>query len=191
MNSKDYHRKYYKENKEKIELKRKLWYTNNPEKNKEYARKHRILNKDEINRTARAKRVKEGDKIRQKEREYRSSSLHAFLSHKFSQLKKERHRNKKSEKYKLDISLDYLINLWHEQNGKCAISGKTMIYRKNSLFSASVDRIDPAIGYFAGNVQLVCQGINFAKNKYSDKAIRYFWFSNEENNDEGRPEAPH
>lgn len=52
-----------------------------------------------------------------------------------------------------------------------------MIYRKNSLYSCSIDRIDPHYGYYENNVQLVCQGINFAKNKYSDEAIRYFWFN--------------
>ena len=180
FNKKEYFREYYKKNKERLDVYLKSWHENNPTKKAEYGMAARKRNGEKISSRVKQKRKgRSGDLLRHNERKYRSSSIYTFLSHKYSQLKKEKHHNKKSDKYKLDISLEYLMELWSKQDGKCAITGKQMEHIKNSLFSASVDRIDPKFGYLIGNAQLVCQGINFAKNKYSDEQIRYFWYNDE------------
>ena len=43
-----------------------------------------------------------------------------------------------------------------------------------SIEKASLDKIDPTKGYIKGNVEFVCQGINFAKNDYSKKEVLLF-----------------
>lgn len=178
-----YRKEYREKNREKLRQYHKKWCEANPEKVIEYSRTYRKENAAEISQRAKAKRANEeiGDKLRKDDRIYRQSSVYTFLSCKFGHLKKERHRNKKSEKYCLDITLEYLLKLWDEQNHKCAISGKEMSCNFNDLFGISVDRIDPAIGYVEGNVQLVCQGINFAKNKYTNDEMLYFWSEQKSN----------
>lgn len=67
------------------------------------------------------------------------------------------------------------MSLWHIQEGRCTLTKKKMTHKFNCLFSVSVDRIDSEKGYIQGNVQLLCQGINYAKNKYSNQEFLTFW----------------
>lgn len=86
-----------------------------------------------------------------------------------------RQRNKKKARILLHtINYDYIINLWHKQQGKCAISNIPMAYERHSLYSISIDRIDSELGYVPGNVQLVCKAINFAKSNKSNEDLRSF-----------------
>ena len=144
-----------------------------------YSKQYYKENKKEISERRKLDRLgSKKDHIRARDNKYRESTIRAFLSHKFSHLKKEKHHNKTSNKCKLSVTLEYLLKLWENQNGKCAISGKVMSHKKNDLFGVSIDRIDSNFGYLEGNIQLVCQGLNFAKNKYTDCQIRYFWYNN-------------
>jgi len=70
------------------------------------------------------------------------------------------------------ITEEELIALWDKQNGLCAISGMPMAHEFKNLRSASIDRIDSSKGYVPGNVQLVCQWVNYAKNNHADAEIR-------------------
>ena len=85
--------------------------------------------------------------------------------------------NAKARAYKYDrafnISPEYLHELWKTQNGKCAISGKTMTHiigndKKTvySPFNTSIDRIDSSEGYVKRNIQLICVWIQAAKLDY-------------------------
>lgn len=59
------------------------------------------------------------------------------------------------------ISKEYALSLFHNQNGKCALSGRKIILadsRKNYnkyRQSGSIDRIDSKLGYVEGNVQWI------------------------------------
>lgn len=64
--------------------------------------------------------------------------------------------------------------LWDQQQGRCAITGKKLEHRFGTPYTGSIDRIDSSIGYFEGNVQIVCQSINFAKNNYTNEQFLYF-----------------
>lgn len=74
-----------------------------------------------------------------------------------------------------DLDAEYLMGIWKKQNGICPYSGLTMVlphstfaYNKiKSLKKASLDRIDSSKGYIKGNVQFVCEFINFAKQSYT------------------------
>lgn len=173
---KEYLKKYAQDNKDKIKIRTKKWHENNPTKSSEYSRESRkkhACKKSENDKKNRQCPTK-GDYIRKRDKNYREATVRSFLSHKLSQLKKGKHHGKLDDKYKNEINLEFLVSLWETQGGKCALTGKYMIHRKNSLFSCSIDRIDSSFGYVIGNVQLVCQAINFAKNKYSNDEMKYF-----------------
>lgn len=74
-----------------------------------------------------------------------------------------------------NISAEYLIDLFREQAGICALSGREMVAsqsssRKNSHpNTVSVDRIDSAGGYTIGNVRLVTTHCNIARSNFTDE----------------------
>lgn len=72
----------------------------------------------------------------------------------------------------VEIDLPFLLSLWTSQQGRCALSGLPMTHRFNDLCASSIDRKDSSLGYIPGNVQLVCQWVNRAKNKHSDEEMR-------------------
>ena len=66
-----------------------------------------------------------------------------------------------------DITLEYLMDLWNKQNGLCAITKLPMthsILQGKIKTNASVDRIDPKLGYVYGNIQWICNIINVMKS---------------------------
>jgi hypothetical protein len=81
-----------------------------------------------------------------------------------------------------DIDLDYIEQLWKEQNGVCPYTKLKMVlpstlkeYKKlHCLTRASLDRINSSKGYVKGNVEFVCLGINFAKNDFEKKEMMSF-----------------
>ncbi len=74
------------------------------------------------------------------------------------------------------ISQEYLWKLFLEQNKKCKISGVDITLSPNLVkskadrenISASLDRINPNIGYIEGNIQWVHKWINIMKGALSD-----------------------
>lgn len=78
-------------------------------------------------------------------------------------------RSKKKYGIITDIDLEYLYELYNNQNGKCAYSGITMtasdiVGNGRSSTSISIDRIDSNKGYVKENVVLVCWKVNAAKS---------------------------
>jgi hypothetical protein len=73
-----------------------------------------------------------------------------------------------------NISKEYIVEKFKEQNGLCALSGIkiyfTHICNKQGLVyqTASLDRIDSSKGYIVGNVQWVHKHINKMKMNLSD-----------------------
>lgn len=68
-----------------------------------------------------------------------------------------------------DLDMEYLVQLWDEQMGLCALSGVEMGYTGTGWASASLDRIDPDKGYAKGNVQWVCWRVNDAKSNMKNE----------------------
>lgn len=71
-----------------------------------------------------------------------------------------------------NIDEEYLQSIW---TGRCAISNIPIIMKntkvKNTINTASLDRIDSSKGYVKGNVQFVAYGINLAKNTFEDNDV--------------------
>ena len=74
------------------------------------------------------------------------------------------------------IDINFLIDLWQEQGGLCALSGLDMTHTYDRdkphrlILNASIDRIDSNYGYTPGNVQLVAVRMNLMKGPL-DEAI--------------------
>lgn len=89
----------------------------------------------------------------------------------FNQIK----NNAEVRSLQFEVDMEYLWNLFLEQNGKCKLSGMELsLKRKNSKGekierTASLDRIDSTQGYIVGNVQWVHKVINQLKWSYDQK----------------------
>lgn len=69
-----------------------------------------------------------------------------------------------------------VVSLYEKQNGKCALTGRTLIYgsKGQQRDSLSIDRIEPALGYVNGNVRLVTYQANMARGMFSDEELMSF-----------------
>ena len=72
---------------------------------------------------------------------------------------------------KCDVTVDYLLDLWKSQDGKCFYSGLEMTLTPSGLgrspYSLSIDQKVPKAGYTKGNIALCCWAINAGKQNFS------------------------
>lgn len=68
---------------------------------------------------------------------------------------------------------DELMEMWHRQNNKCAVSGVEMTWGKGKLMptSISLDRLDGSRGYELDNIRLVCYQVNTFRGRWSDEQM--------------------
>lgn len=73
------------------------------------------------------------------------------------------------------ITSEGLLQQWHTQNGRCYYSNAPMDYGINALHGASLERLNSAAGYVAGNVVWASKAMNWCKNIYSvDEFYKFF-----------------
>lgn len=72
-------------------------------------------------------------------------------------------RRCKERDWQTDLDIAALVDLYHRQHGRCAVSGVLMALAPLTPFSISIDRIDSSRGYSRDNAQLVCLSVNMAK----------------------------
>lgn len=81
-------------------------------------------------------------------------------------------RGHRRAQHGFNIDADFLLELWHKQEGKCALTGLPMTYSQGlNPFSVSVDRIVPKKGYYKKNVRLICFAVNSLRGAGSDEAM--------------------
>ena len=68
-----------------------------------------------------------------------------------------------------EVSVPDLVRLFHMQRGFCAMSGMRIKFGKPT--TASLDRIDSALGYAIDNVQWVHKDVNLMKQAFD---VEYF-----------------
>lgn len=91
-------------------------------------------------------------------------------------------KNSKQRKQDYDIDIEYLHQLWAEQNGVCPFTKQKLELRTHSYrnkifdkpYQASLDRIDNSKGYIKGNVRFVSLMFNYARNTFSDSDVIEF-----------------
>jgi len=78
----------------------------------------------------------------------------------------------KKRNFEFNIEMEYAWELFLNQDGKCALSGREIILDKyyssakdKGIQTASLDRIDSNKGYLDGNIQWVHKIVNRIKNK--------------------------
>lgn len=73
-----------------------------------------------------------------------------------------------------DVQIDrnFLLALYDQQHGCCALSRLPMTHRLNDLYAISVDRIDSEKGYVPDNIQLVCKWVNLGKGSKNNSDFR-------------------
>jgi|TARA_R110000823_G_scaffold238382_1_gene363709 hypothetical protein len=109
----------------------------------------------------------------------KSATPESYLKHLFSQLKYTRKKN--SPELGWDIEIQDLLDRWHLQEGRCALSNILMTFAKDGggrkEFNVSIDRIHPHTGYNPSNIQLVCYRINMMKHTLPEEEL-YWWCKN-------------
>lgn len=104
---------------------------------------------------------------RKRENEIKSNNLRAYFSD-LLKTSKESAKKRNIDCYELDV--DFLVELYDLQDGKCAITGIPMTHIAGQGIvptNISMDRINSSIGYTKDNVQLTCRFINHAKMNMS------------------------
>lgn len=106
---------------------------------------------------------------------YRFYCVVIGLSAKMSDSKK---RAAKME-FDFNLSLDYLVELWFQQKGRCKLTDQILSFASGSRedknpFGASIDRIDNSKGYVKGNVRLLSHWANNAKSTWDDECFEQF-----------------
>lgn len=71
------------------------------------------------------------------------------------------------------LDLEFLIELYHNQAGQCALTGLSMNLDSPKIgrsrpFVPSLDRIDSTKGYTKDNVRLVCWAVNVALSQWGE-----------------------
>lgn len=119
------------------------------------------------------------DSARQKISVYKSPRNYLSSRHRDMRQRVRRYEIEFDEK----VDLDFLCNLFKEQQGLCAVSNLPMTWMHEGLYSnhgsrrgtnISIDRIDPDIGYVPGNIRLVCDRVNKIRSNMTDGDL-YFW----------------
>lgn len=64
-----------------------------------------------------------------------------------------------------DLTIDFLMDLLEKQDGLCAVSGLPLQFEYKNCCSASIDRVNPELGYLQDNVVLTCQWVNMGRNR--------------------------
>jgi len=89
----------------------------------------------------------------------------------------KRIKNRKNTQ-EISITLEDVAEIWKKQNGICVYTKMKLTLPewsgKKSIFTASVDRIDPNKGYTKDNCQIVSIMANLAKNDCSDEDMKEF-----------------
>lgn len=108
--------------------------------------------------------------------EFIHSSMNDFLR----RIKRRQKANPIKYSYS-DLTVEYLIDLWNNQEGKCAYTKADLVlpsYKEYKLtnhnYKASLDRINSNSGYVIGNVQFVSFTVNNLKSNMSEEDVFEF-----------------
>lgn len=74
--------------------------------------------------------------------------------------KSEKRSKRDASRGQFDLTYEILLRKYHEQKGRCYISGIPMVPETNHLFTISVERIDNSKGETDDNVVLACHCFN-------------------------------
>ena len=116
-----------------------------------YCKNYIPLDKLHVNFTKRGCNICQQDYVKNKK-----STLSGYLSSLLT------YSRQNKSKMIHDITLDFLKELYNNQNGKCAYSGLQLLLplNNNNDWIMSLERIDTSMGYIIKNVCLICREFN-------------------------------
>ena len=82
-------------------------------------------------------------------------SLKAWLNEKLAAAR--------SHALECELDLEFLLDLYQRQEGRCSVTGIVMTTRRFDVCAISIDRVDSLVGYRKNNVALVCQWVNLGR----------------------------
>tara|TARA_B000000475_G_scaffold265457_1_gene254053 strand:- start:776 stop:1630 length:855 start_codon:yes stop_codon:yes gene_type:complete len=125
-----------------------------------------IVNSDQHQKNKTQKQMK-------KEKERREKTIEGRLKYELKGCSsRTNNRNKRGRNHdKVDIDLEYVLELWENCNGICPRFKIKMSLLDGDKWKVSIDRIDSSKGYIKGNVQLVCVLYNLMKNKLPEEEM--------------------
>ena len=90
------------------------------------------------------------------------------VSYYYNEIKnKHNHHKTRSKRFDFTITKDDVIELYDEQNGKCAYTNTPLVFRNKKNIHiknvVSIDRTDSRLGYNRNNIQLVHKDVNIVK----------------------------
>lgn len=111
---------------------------------------------------------------------YQANLVNKDFKHFLTKLARSVRTRAARENIRYDLSTDFILNLFAEQNGKCKMTGVPFELNQRrgrtniSPRLPSIDKIEPAKGYIKSNVQLVCFMYNQAKDVWTDNDVLKF-----------------
>lgn len=122
--------------------------------------KNKSTNIDVIDFVAYLRRIKDAPESAFISRDYISSCI-------------RNHKSKDLRRFNVvsNIDTDFIINMFNQQSGKCALTGVMMYCNKHPCTSISIDRIDNQKPHMRNNVRLVLKAINRVKSDKSDREL--------------------
>jgi hypothetical protein len=88
-------------------------------------------------------------------------------------------KNRKGHRGNMNLDIEYLQQLYQEQNGLCYVSKIEMSLKVHSNFQISIERIDETNGYVKGNIKFICLEFQngfqqWTPNKFNEFCINYY-----------------
>jgi len=164
----EWNKRYYQNNRKKIDERKREYAKAHPEKmkaiSKKSGKKYREANKEKIRE--RQRKYNEANSEKVKKRFVKRRRAHPFL---FA-ARRLKTRCKHSG-IDFDLELEWFRQRWEECGGICLMTGVKMkkIGDSNDPYTMSADRIDPKKGYTKDNVRLVSRWYNWVRNNWGDK----------------------
>ena len=72
-----------------------------------------------------------------------------------------------------DFGLEWIVERLVQQNGQCYYSGLPLIFAPKSDWQASLERVDPKVGYTKQNTVLICWEFNTGNAQWSAEKITF------------------
>ena len=140
-------------------------------KNKEYFKQK---NKDNYKKENNKKRYEKYKAVFLKRKAEYDTSLRGKM---YNLLEAARSRAKRKN-IDLDIDLEFLLDLYEKQNGKCALTNIQFTFERNPEgiknflpYNPSIDRINPQKGYTRDNVRLLLVIMNLSLNNFGEECL--------------------
>lgn len=146
------------------------YYKNNKEKPKIKAQKYKELNSEKIKIDRKKYYQDNKERIRADQYNYHNTPKGRLIS--LMTLAEARSVGKD-----FDLNIDFLLDLYNKQDGKCSLTKIDFSFQKpknfrTDPFAVSIDKINAKLFYTKDNIRLVSVAVNFALNEFGEDIFK-------------------